>query len=128
MVKVFLLFSVLFLKFTLFGELDQDNAMHIKIFLQMTEHFQNTLPHSNQDAERFTSVAHWSFPASFARTCLLYIYIGWTEGRLCSWKKGVCRITDLICNWREKHLIEGMAYLLFAENLGEISLFGKSGN
>lgn len=58
MVKVFLLFSVLFLKFTLFGELDQDNVMHIKIFPQMTERSQNALPHSNQDAERFTSVAH----------------------------------------------------------------------
>ena len=51
-----------------FGELDQDNAMHIKIFPQMNEHFGNSLPHSNQDAERFTSIAQWSSPASLART------------------------------------------------------------
>lgn len=64
----------------------------------MTERFGNSLPWSKQDAKRFTGIAQWSSPASFSRTGSLCM-------RLCSWKKGVCRMPNLICDYRQKHLI-----------------------
>lgn len=78
--KFFLNSQSWFLKFSIFAEPNQDNDMHIKIFPHMIEHLGNSLPHSNQDAERFTSVAHWSSPASFPRTLSLYIGPGEREG------------------------------------------------